>query len=41
MSLEDSESRRVEMNIWLSFSQTDLGPIYVYIFSRFFVKFGT
>ena len=26
MSVEDSESRRFELNIWLSFSQADLGP---------------
>ena len=26
MSVEDSESRRLELNMWLSFSQADLGP---------------
>ena len=26
MSVEDSESRRLELNIWLSFCQADLGP---------------
>ena len=26
MSVEDSESRRFEINIWLSFSQADLSP---------------
>ena len=26
MSVEDSESRRFILNIWLSFSQADLGP---------------
>ena len=26
MSVGDSESRRFELNIWLSFSQADLGP---------------
>ena len=26
MSVEDSESRRFELSIWLSFSQADLGP---------------
>ena len=25
MSVEDSESRRFDLNIWLSFSQADLG----------------
>ena len=26
MIAEDSEARRFELNIWLSFSQADLGP---------------
>ena len=42
MSVEDSESRRLELNIWLSFSQADLGPTYAQqrCFFVFFSKFG-
>ena len=32
MSVEDSESRRFESNIWLSFSQADLGPTFAQFF---------
>ena len=40
MSVEDSESRRFELNIWLSFSQADLGPTsgQEWFFSFFFGK---
>ena len=40
MSVHDSESRRFELNIWLSFSQADLGPTSApgIVFSGFFWK---
>ena len=36
--LSDSESRRFQLNIWLSFSQADLGPTFAQIlfFSGYF-----
>ena len=42
MSVNDSESRRSELNISLSVSQADLGPTYCHelFFSFFFSKFG-
>ena len=41
MSVEDSESRRFELNILLSFSQADLGPTAGQFFCVFFLfKFG-
>ena len=36
MFVEDSESRRFELNIWLSFSQADLGPCPGIVFFVFF-----
>ena len=43
MSVEDSESRRFELNGWLSFSQADLDPTSAQelFFFAFFWKFGT
>ena len=40
MSVEDSGSRRFELNMWLSFSQADLGPTSAQHFFFFFPKFG-
>ena len=36
MSVEDLESRRIDLNIWESFSQADLGPTSAQDFFSFF-----
>ena len=39
MSVEDLGSRRFELNIWLSFSQADLGPTSAQELFVIFLKF--